>query len=266
MNKKELAKTIIPISIALVSLVLILFNYASYKRENERIEKYYQESSAASIVMDNILNGVDPFERANDLHGIVDGNTYDNNVIHISFKIPDGWNTLSTSEMQNYCESLNSYKRQVIDPNKPELVTMGDQYYDLICTDGEDHIISIIYVYYDNPNSTDCTDIVDYTLEEITVESQAEFDTDPNVTSATHDTPTFGFIDDQQVYLVNWTIHNSDDSISYRTEIIDYSNPCIRVIAIEYDDPSEFDAISSGISYYGGNEEPNTQNTIQAHN
>ncbi len=262
MNKKVL-KIVIAFSLTAISLGLIYTNYLSYRRDRKIYEDYSHKSSEASSVIDNILERTSPFERDSDIHGSVNGNLYYNIVLQFSFTIPDNWTVWQIDEMNSYCESLNSYKRHVIDPDNPVLPMLNDEYYDLICTDDENHIISILFVYCDNPNSTDNVDIYDYTINEITEESQKEFDNDPTVISATHDPAIFCFIDDQQVYQVNWTIQNSDGSVTYRTEIIDYANPCIRVIAIEYDDPSDFDEISSGISYYGGNEEPNTLNTTQ---
>lgn len=259
MNEKS-KKTAISLTLTTISLILIFFNNQSYKREKEFKDNYARSLAEASDRYDNLINGLD---HDTDIHGNISDNIYDNSVVQLSFRIPDNWNVWQIDEMNEYCDSLDSYRRHVIDPNKRDWLMGGDEYYDLICTDDENHLISIIFVSEINYNSTSCVEIEDYIINEIVEESQREFDNNPNVTSAIHNPAIFGFVDNQQVYLIEWTIENSDGTIKYRTEIIDYANPCIRVIAIEYDDPSEFDEIASGISYYGGNEEPNTLNTIQ---
>ena len=196
-----------------------------------------------------------------DIHGRIEGNYYSNTNLGFSLVIPDGYTALSEDNLQNYIDSyeLNRWAygnnigiREADLQIDDSLLRVENQYYDLLCINEDGQIISVVFLY-DSLSLNISDHIINLTINE----SQKEFSNNPQIECATHDDPFSSELNGHEVYLVNWTITKTDGSIYYRTEIIDFVTPILRVIAIDYDDSSSFEDISSSISYF----EPETTTT-----
>lgn len=249
-NRKKITSVICS---TLLLLILSFWINTSYKNSQKKVDDYIEGSIAMSRIQEADF-GLEYMDWYSAIHGNYQENTYHNDNLGFSIYIPNGYSALSEDELQNYIDTYNLNRwayghyigiREADIPVDDSLLRLDDQYYDLMCINGNNQIISVVFLY-----DSLTQNISENLINMIISESQKEFTNNPQLETAIHDEPVISELNGQEVYLVHWTITRADGSIYNRTEIIDFVAPILRVVAIDYDDPFSFEEISSGISYY----------------
>lgn len=261
--KNKNISIIIPAIGTVFLLLLSGFINSSRQRGKNIVEDYNQRQEAREHLVEADY-GRNLSRKITDVQGETQDNLYNNTALSFNVSVPENWHILSEEEMQEYIRTTDSNRwtfesyteflneRDTDDEehywdefNEGAVYLFnGYQYYDMICTNDEQLIFSIFFLY-----ENVYFELNDILINNIINESQNELDNNPDITAAIHDSPVASEINGNSVSLINWTITRSDGSVYYRTEIIDYCDSFVRVISVDYNEPSELDDFTSRIAY-----------------